>query len=128
MKALGIFNLCAVLGAFLWFSFMGAPFICAVILGGPVLVVIDVIWLIVLAGARQSREQTELTGRSREQAELTGQQGPQGTVEVILVRHLKKAQARGMEDGEVERRLLRSGWTDLEIQKARRILDSREKC
>ena len=49
---------------------------------------------------------------------------PQGTIEITLTQYIKKSMARGMSDNEIDRRLRRNGWTDAEIQKARRILNS----
>ena len=101
MKAFGIFNLIAWLALILVVRAAASndSLMCVGVLGGGALVVIDVIWLIALAIISESP----------------------GRADVTLVEYLKKARARGIDDDEIECRLLQNGWSASAIRRAREV-------
>ena len=82
----------------------------------PALVVIAVISAIVIGVMA-------LVGRRRRRAQLTRQHDrAQVTVDVTLTDYLTKAKDRGITYAQVNQRCRTNGWSDAEIQEARRLL------
>ena len=126
MKVLGRFNLCVIV---IWLVLLGLAsladngdippifiFLCISLLFVlPTVVVINVIWLIVLAVIGLRRKQTILTGRHDRR---------QIPVEVTLTEYLRGMKSV-MSDEEVNRKCRANGWSHEDIQKARRLLSGK---
>ena len=110
---LGLLGFCVLAGDLSFVDVLLILLCFTVVFGLPVLVVVDVIWLIVLAVARRLRQKAQLAGEHDRS---------QGTVDVTLTDFLRKAKERGMSDEQINRRCRANGWSDAEFQQARRLL------